>query len=133
AATAAGLGWRRRQGAVRAVGPTAVRSRRAGMLAAVGIGIGGAPVVLHFAADWCGPCAAVRRVVAQVVANLPDPGARDLELDFDEHRELAAELGVRSLPTTFIFDSDGIERFRISGVPNAADLHRALAGPATGK
>ncbi|SLJ80392.1 thioredoxin domain-containing protein [Mycobacteroides abscessus subsp. abscessus] len=32
-----------------------------------------------------------------------------------------------SLPTTFVFDAAGRERFRISGVPKAGDLRSALA------
>src|SRR3978361_1334539 len=30
------------------------------------------PTLVHFSADWCGPCAAVRRGVDQVCAALPD-------------------------------------------------------------
>jgi hypothetical protein len=33
---------------------------------------------------------------------------------------------VLSLPTTFIFDVDGRQRYRASGVPKAADLRSAL-------
>lgn len=29
------------------------------------------PTVLHFSAEWCGPCAGVRQVVDQVCAELP--------------------------------------------------------------
>ena len=45
------------------------------------------------------------------------------------HVDLAAarRLGVLSLPTTFIFDAEGRQRYRASGVPKAADLRAALA------
>jgi hypothetical protein len=33
---------------------------------------------------------------------------------------------VLSLPTTLIFDADGRQRYRASGVPKAADLRSAL-------
>jgi len=33
---------------------------------------------------------------------------------------------VLSLPTTLIFDVDGRQRYRTSGVPSAADLRSAL-------
>lgn len=97
-------------------------------LGTVGVG-DGVPVILHFSAPWCAPCAAVRRVVAGVVENNGDTGvtARDIELDFDEKSSLATQLGVRSLPTTFVFDGDGHQRFRVAGVPTATDLRHALA------
>jgi thioredoxin-like negative regulator of GroEL len=82
------------------------------------------PTVLHFSADWCGPCAAVRRVVDQVCKDLP--GVAHVELDMDAHPEQAKRLSVLSLPTTIVFGADGRPRYRVSGVPNAADLRSAL-------
>jgi thiol-disulfide isomerase/thioredoxin len=121
-----------RSGTVRATdsgGPTP--DARAALLREVGVP-GAGPTILHFSADWCGPCAAVRRVVGNTVAALDerlDAGAArpvDLELDIDENPVLARELGVLSLPTTFIFDRDGEQRFRVSGVPTVSDLESAL-------
>lgn len=132
AATVAVVVLRARSGRVRATAPAPVPTdTRRALLAEVGVP-GNGPTVLHFSAPWCGPCAAVRRVVAQVATALDDrldPGAArpiDLELDIDEYPALAGELGVLSLPTTFLFDRDGAQRFRVSGVPNAADLENAL-------
>ncbi|GAB0101867.1 thioredoxin family protein [Nocardia sp. JMUB6875] len=107
--------------------PPEPESNRAALLAAAGV-IPGRPTILHFSADWCGPCAAVRRVVASVVTELSDAERPplDLEVDIDANPALARELNVLSLPTTFGFDSRGLERFRISGVPKAADLRRSL-------
>ena len=125
AAVVVGLPVRARAGKVRPA--AAAPAPRADLLATVGV-TGSVPTVLHFSADWCGPCAAVRRVVAQTVAELaesPCPPA-DIELDIDAHPSLAKELGVLSLPTTFIFDRAANERFRISGVPSAVDLRTAL-------
>lgn len=82
------------------------------------------PTVLHFSAEWCGPCAGVRRVVDQVCAELP--GVAHVEIDMDANPEAARRLSVLSLPTTIIFDADGRPRFRTSGVPKAADLRSAL-------
>jgi thiol-disulfide isomerase/thioredoxin len=82
------------------------------------------PTVVHFSADWCGPCASVRRVVDQVCADLP--AVAHVEIDIDANPVAAKRLSVLSLPTTFIFDADGRQRFRSAGVPKAADLRTAL-------
>jgi hypothetical protein len=45
----------------------------------------------------------------------------------DANQAAAQRLSVLSLPTTFIFDADGKQRYRTSGVPKADDLRSALA------
>ena len=82
------------------------------------------PTLLHFSAEWCGPCAAVRRVVDQVCTELPQ--VAHVELDMDANPEAARRLSVLSLPTTIVFDADGRPQYRVSGVPKAADLRSAL-------
>ncbi|TRW85533.1 thioredoxin family protein [Mycolicibacterium sp. 018/SC-01/001] len=85
---------------------------------------GTGPTVVHFGAVWCGPCAGVRRVVDQVCAELP--AVAHVEIDLDANPDAARRLSVLSLPTTFVFDADGRQRYRASGVPTAADLRSAL-------
>ncbi|MET8876147.1 thioredoxin family protein [Nocardia sp. NPDC004604] len=129
AAIAVGFALRRRDGKMRASETeTTAESARTELLTSVGVDSSG-PAVLHFSADWCGPCAAVRKVVAGVTEDLagsPRPPL-DIEIDIDAEPALAKELNVLSLPTTFVFDVEGRERFRISGVPKSADLRTALA------
>lgn len=81
------------------------------------------PTVVHFSAPWCGPCVGVRRVVDQVCADL---GVAHVEIDLDTNPAAARKFSVLSLPTTFIFDADGRQRYRAAGVPSAADLRSAL-------
>ena len=139
AGLAVGLYLRRREGAVRSAPVTLDRDSgaRDDLLVAAGV-TGSGPAVLHFSADWCGPCAAVRRVVADATRDLADSPQppRDIEVDIDADPALARALNVLSLPTTFVFDAEGRERFRISGVPKTNDLRSALspltAGSAAG-
>ncbi|AAS02964.1 thioredoxin family protein [Mycobacterium avium subsp. paratuberculosis] len=92
-------------------------------VAALGLSRDG-PTVVHFSAPWCGPCDRVRRVVDQVCADLG--GVAHVEIDLDAHPDTARRYAVLSLPTTLIFDADGRQRYRSSGVPGAADLRSAL-------
>jgi thiol-disulfide isomerase/thioredoxin len=82
------------------------------------------PTIVHFSAVWCGPCAGVRRVVDQVCDELPM--VAHVEIDMDANPGAARRLSVLSLPTTFVFDADGRQRYRVAGVPTAADLRSAL-------
>ncbi|HZC51518.1 MAG TPA: thioredoxin family protein [Mycobacterium sp.] len=82
------------------------------------------PTVVHFSAPWCGPCDRVRRVVDQVCDDLGD--VAHVEVDLDANPQAASRFSVLSLPTTLIFDIDGRQRYRASGVPKAADLRSAL-------
>lgn len=82
------------------------------------------PTVVHFSAPWCGPCDRVRRVVDQVCDDLGD--VAHVEVDLDANPQAARRFSVLSLPTTLIFDVDGRQRYRASGVPRAADLRSAL-------
>src|ERR1700753_381646 len=82
------------------------------------------PTVVHFSAPWCGPCDRVRRGVDQVCDDLGD--VAHVEVDLDANPQAARRFSVLSLPTTLIFDVDGRQRYRASGVPKAADLRSAL-------
>lgn len=123
AATVFGLVFRSRSGRVRATEPESATPELQSLLVDAGATVGVA-TVLHFSADWCGPCAAVRRVVGQVLDELDGPV--ELELDIDANPVLARELGVMSLPTTFVLDDRLLRRARISGVPTATALRSAL-------
>jgi thioredoxin-like negative regulator of GroEL len=122
-ALAAGAGWllTRRAGDVRPV-----KDGRRAQMNTTDLGLSRrGPTVVHFSAPWCAPCEQVRRVVTQVCGDLGD--VAHIELDLDANPVAARRLSVLSLPTTFIFDVDGRQRYRSAGVPKADDLRSALA------
>lgn len=118
------VGWllTRRSGRIRETAARPDRDTDAD-IAALGLSRSG-PTVVHFSAPWCGPCDRVRRVVEQVCDDLGD--VAHVEVDLDANPETARRYSVLSLPTTLIFDADGRQRYRTSGVPSSADLRSAL-------
>ena len=121
-ATLAGWLLSRRSGNIREVHSESDQGADAGA-ADLGLSRAG-PTVVHFSAPWCGPCDRVRRVVTQVCDDLGD--VAHVEVDLDANPQAASRFSVLSLPTTLIFDVDGRQRYRASGVPKAADLRSAL-------
>ena len=124
------VGWllTRRSGNVREIQPDSARGALGGApdipyTEDLGLSRTG-PTVVHFSAPWCGPCDRVRRVVDQVCGDLGD--VAHVEIDLDANPVAARRFSVLSLPTTLIFDIDGRQRYRASGVPKAADLRSAL-------
>ncbi|MEE3752522.1 thioredoxin family protein [Mycobacterium intracellulare] len=118
------VGWllTRRSGGIREIDPGPDHDT-SGDIAALGLSRSG-PTVVHFSAPWCGPCDRVRRVVVEVCDDLG--GVSHVEVDLDANPETARRYSVLSLPTTLIFDVDGQQRYRTSGVPSAADLRSVL-------
>jgi thiol-disulfide isomerase/thioredoxin len=122
-ATLAGWFLTRRSGNIREVHSESIQGVDADT-ADLGLSRTG-PTVVHFSAPWCGPCDRVRRVVDQVCDDLGD--VAHVEIDLDANPAAARQFSVLSLPTTLIFDVEGRQRYRASGVPKAVDLRSALA------
>ena len=122
AATLAGWLLTRRSGNIREIHSESAQGAHADT-ADLGLSRSG-PTVVHFSAPWCGPCDRVRRVVGQVCEDLGD--VAHVEVDLDANPATARLFSVLSLPTPLIFDVDGRQRYRASGVPKAADLRSAL-------
>lgn len=82
-------------------------------------------VIVHFRADWCGPC----RAVDPVVEELADAYADDVkvvELDVDSNPRTAGYYGFRSLPT-FVRVEDGAVVDRILGAVPKPELEELFA------
>ncbi|MCB1622147.1 MAG: thioredoxin [Thiothrix sp.] len=60
------------------------------------------PVLVDFWADWCQPCKTLMPMLARL-ADEYQGGFILAKVDTDQNRELAAQFGVRSLPTVKVF------------------------------
>ncbi|KAH8425432.1 thioredoxin family protein [Aspergillus melleus] len=59
-------------------------------------------VVLDCFAEWCGPCKAIAPKLAQFSEAYPQ--AKFYKIDVDQLSGVAAELGVRAMPTFMLFN-----------------------------
>ena len=80
-------------------------------------------VLVDFYADWCGPCQQLEPVVESVAA---ETEAAVLKVDVDARQELAAEHGVRSIPTLLVF-AGGEQVERLVGLQQEDQLRDLLA------
>jgi thioredoxin 1 len=62
---------------------------------------GDKPIVIDFWATWCGPC----RVISPIFEKLADshPTLGFYKVDVDEQEQIAAEVGIRAMPTFAVF------------------------------
>ena len=80
------------------------------------------PVVVDFWAPWCGPCKMMAPAFEQAAKEL-EPGARLAKLNTEDEHALAAQYGIRSIPTMVLF-KDGREVARQSGAMGSGDIIR---------
>jgi len=71
-------------------------------------------VLVDFWADWCMPCKMMAPILNEVAA-ATDGTASIYKLNVDEQQQIAAQYGIRSIPTMILF-KDGKEVERIIGV-----------------
>lgn len=79
-------------------------------------------VLVDFHAEWCGPCQMLEPVVESVAA---DTDAAVAKVDIDDNQPLAAEYGVRGVPTLILF-ANGQPVERLVGMQNESQLRNVV-------
>jgi thioredoxin 1 len=67
------------------------------------------PAVVDFSAAWCGPCRSIAPVI-EGLANDYVGRVTVATVDIDDNPRLAAQYGVRSVPTVMFFDGGDVKR-----------------------
>ncbi|UOE41289.1 thioredoxin family protein [Chryseobacterium suipulveris] len=82
------------------------------------------PVLIDFFATWCGPCKVQSSVLTTVKENVGEL-ARIVKIDVDQFPAIAAEYGVRGVPTLAVF-KNGDLLWKESGVHDVNTLTNLL-------
>ena len=76
----------------------------------------GKTVVCDFFATWCAPC----RMLGQVLRNLEGEfagRAKFVKVNVDENGDLAASLGIFSIPDVYVFEGGAVKTHNLGYLP----------------
>ena len=79
---------------------------------------GNLPLVVDFWATWCGPCRMMAPIIEEL-ANEYDGKVVVGKCDVEECEELAAEFGIRNIPTVLFFKNGDVVDKLIGAQPKA--------------
>jgi thioredoxin 1 len=80
------------------------------------------PVVVDFWAEWCGPCKMIGPSLEEIATEMGGK-VKIAKLNIDENPELAAQFGVRSIPTLMIFKGGEVADMKVGAAPKTALSH----------
>ncbi|MCB1456382.1 MAG: thioredoxin [Nitratireductor sp.] len=77
------------------------------------------PVVVDFWAEWCGPCKMIAPSLEEISTEM-EGKVKITKLNIDENPDLAAQYGVRSIPTLVLFKGGEPASMQVGARPKSA-------------
>jgi thioredoxin 1 len=76
------------------------------------------PLVVDFWAEWCGPCKMVAPIIEELAAEFEGQVIIG-KCDVDDNSDVAAEYGIRNIPTILFFKDGVVVDKQVGAAPKA--------------